>query len=203
MIAAVDGKRGCDAFRVGYVAGLAHFLSSLYWLLLIPVAGYPILGWVALVPTSRCSQQSGSGDFQIPNFRFQIRILGRSHTLVAGGRGGFGWRWKWFAGGCSAAFRGIRWARRNINWSRSFKSRRSTGVYGISFLVVWASLSLFSAGRMIFHRPTLRMAWQAEMPAANRGRGVECHLWFARISGQNPPAQRYASRSFNPAFRKL
>jgi hypothetical protein len=48
MIAAAYGKRGGDAFRVGYVAGLAHFLSSLYWLLLIPVTGYPILGWIAL-----------------------------------------------------------------------------------------------------------------------------------------------------------
>ena len=48
MIAAAQGKRGGDAFRVGYVAGLAHFLSSLYWLLLMPVTGFPILGWLAL-----------------------------------------------------------------------------------------------------------------------------------------------------------
>ena len=48
MMAAAHGKRGGDAFRVGYVAGLAHFLSSLYWLLLIPVTGFPILGWFLL-----------------------------------------------------------------------------------------------------------------------------------------------------------
>src|SRR5208337_4069324 len=48
LIAAAHGKRGGDAFRVGYVAGLAHFLSSLSWLLLIPVTGFPILGWAAL-----------------------------------------------------------------------------------------------------------------------------------------------------------
>ena len=47
-----------------------------------------------------------------------------------------------------------------------------TGVYGVSFLVVWVSLSLFSAVRMIFHRPASRFAWQAEtfLPlAVNRG----------------------------------
>ncbi len=38
-----------------------------------------------------------------------------------------------------------------------------TGVYGISFLVVWASLSLFSAGRMIFAKPNSRFAWQPEV----------------------------------------
>ena len=39
---------GRQAFRIGYVAGLAHYLASLYWLLLIPVAWFPILGWIAL-----------------------------------------------------------------------------------------------------------------------------------------------------------
>ena len=38
-----------------------------------------------------------------------------------------------------------------------------TGVYGVSFLVVWFSLSLFSAMRAIFGDPTRRFVWQAEM----------------------------------------
>jgi apolipoprotein N-acyltransferase len=38
-----------------------------------------------------------------------------------------------------------------------------TGVYGVSFLVVWFSLSLFSAARSIFGNPNRRFVWQAEM----------------------------------------
>ena len=48
MLAAAHGKISGDAFRAGYVAGISFWLASLYWLLLIPVAGFPILGWVAL-----------------------------------------------------------------------------------------------------------------------------------------------------------
>ena len=38
-----------------------------------------------------------------------------------------------------------------------------TGVYGISFLVVWTSLSFFSAGKMILKKPASRFAWQSEI----------------------------------------
>jgi apolipoprotein N-acyltransferase len=77
-----------------------------------------------------------------------------------------------------------------------------TGVYGVSFLVVWVSLSLFSAGRMIFRRPALRMAWQGKSPAAGRGRGA-VRFGFAESTDKILPARRCESRSFNPAFRKL
>jgi len=47
------GKGGAEAFRIGYVAGLAHWLASLYWLLLIPYSWHsipigPAAGWLAL-----------------------------------------------------------------------------------------------------------------------------------------------------------
>ena len=48
ILFAAQGKKGADAFRTGYVAGLAFWLASLYWLLLIPVTGLPILGWFLL-----------------------------------------------------------------------------------------------------------------------------------------------------------
>jgi apolipoprotein N-acyltransferase len=38
-----------------------------------------------------------------------------------------------------------------------------TGVYGISFLVVWTSLSFYSAAQQAFSHPTSRFAWQAEV----------------------------------------
>src|SRR3984957_18985083 len=47
------GQSGRTTFRLGFVAGMIHFLSSLYWLLAIPYAwhGIPLapgLGWIAL-----------------------------------------------------------------------------------------------------------------------------------------------------------
>src|SRR5262245_18494654 len=53
MLAAALGKSGWDSFRIGYVSGLAHYLASLYWLLLIPYRWHsiplgPAAGWLAL-----------------------------------------------------------------------------------------------------------------------------------------------------------
>jgi apolipoprotein N-acyltransferase len=53
MVVAALGKRGGGSFRIGYVAGLAYYLASLYWLLLIPYRWHsiplgPAAGWVSL-----------------------------------------------------------------------------------------------------------------------------------------------------------
>src|SRR5262249_3333193 len=48
ILGAALGKRGGEAWRIGYVAGMVHYLVSLGWLLNIPVTGFPILGWIAL-----------------------------------------------------------------------------------------------------------------------------------------------------------
>src|SRR6185436_2779093 len=38
-----------------------------------------------------------------------------------------------------------------------------TGVYGISFLLVWTSVSLANAAAVILHRPQTRSLWMAEI----------------------------------------
>jgi apolipoprotein N-acyltransferase len=49
MLAVAIGAPGRQAFRLGYVAGLAHYLTTLYWLLNIPVMKLaPISAWLAL-----------------------------------------------------------------------------------------------------------------------------------------------------------
>ena len=53
MLAASLGKRGGESFRIGYIAGLAYYLASLYWLLLIPYRWHsiplgPAAGWLSL-----------------------------------------------------------------------------------------------------------------------------------------------------------
>jgi apolipoprotein N-acyltransferase len=163
LIAAAHGKRGGDAFRVGYVAGLAHFLSSLYWLLLIPVTGFPILGWVslsafiALYPAvwvwlvAKCKVQSAKCESWLQRTLWSLTgaaIWVALEMIRVRFLGGFPWN----PLGAS-----------QYQLIPLIQIASVTGVYGVSFLVVWVSLSLFSATRMIFRRPASRFAWQMEI----------------------------------------
>ena len=188
MIAAAHGKRGGDAFRVGYVAGLAHFLSSLYWLLLIPVTGFPILGWfllgvyLGLYPAVWVWLVNWWGER--PREPERTSWSGRTLWSLIGAA-----VWVALEMVRVRLFSGFPWNPLGASQYQLIpliQIASVTGVYGVSFLVVWISLSLFSAGRMIFRRPALRFAWQAEilMPLA-----VVAALFafgFARLNGSNP-----------------
>ncbi len=159
LLAIAQGKSRGDAFRVGYVAGLAHFLSSLYWLLLIPAAGFPILGWVSLAAVLAL-------------------FIAVWVWLLAGkiGEGDWARRTRWSLAGAAvwvalemvrARFLGgFPWDFLGVSQYRLvplIQIASVTGVYGVSFLVAWFSLSLFSAARAIFGQPARRFVWQAEM----------------------------------------
>jgi apolipoprotein N-acyltransferase len=186
MIAAAYGKRGCDAFRVGYVAGLAHFLSSLYWLLLIPVTGYPILGWIAL--GAYVAVYPAIWVWLISNSKFRISNpeswSSRTFWSLAGAAA-----WVALEMVRGRLFSGFPWNPLGASQYQLvplIQIASVTGVYGVSFLVVWVSLSLFSAGRMTFRRPTLRMAWQGEIILPLVVVVALFVFGFARINGQNP-----------------
>ena len=159
LLFAAHGKNPADAFRAGYIGGISFWLASLYWLLLIPVAGYPILGWIAFsafvalyfgIWTWLLAGKIGSGNWAQRNLWslagaaawVALEII-RAHFL-----GGFPWNLL----GTS-----------QFEMTPLIQIASVTGVYGISFLVVWASLSLFSAVRMVFAKPDSRFAWQPEI----------------------------------------
>lgn len=159
MLVAALGQSGGDAFRIGYVAGISFWLASLSWLLLIPVAGFPILGWVALsafmalyfaVWTWLLTGKIGVGTWA----RRNLWALAGAATWVglemirARFLGGFPWNLL----GTS-----------QFQLTPLIQIASVTGVYGVSFLVVWVSLSLFSAVRAIFSKPDSRFAWQPEV----------------------------------------
>ena len=53
IVAIALGKGSGESFRIGFVAGLVHYLASLYWLLNIPYQWHgipigPAIGWLAL-----------------------------------------------------------------------------------------------------------------------------------------------------------
>ena len=47
MFLAMD-RPGLNAFRIGYYAGLSHYLISLYWLLLIPLPIHAFAAWLSV-----------------------------------------------------------------------------------------------------------------------------------------------------------
>jgi apolipoprotein N-acyltransferase len=167
ILATAHGKTGADAFRIGYVAGLAQYLASLYWLLLIPVAGYPILGWLALsaylalypatwvwllakVPGAKC-QVSGIPD---PWARRTLWTLSGAAIWVA---------LEMLVARLFSGFPCLLIGNSQFHLLPLIQIASVAGVYGVSFLVVWVSLSLFSAALAILRQPTQRQAWLGEI----------------------------------------
>jgi len=180
MLGVALGKRGGEAFRIGYVAGLAHYLASLYWLLNIPVAWFPILGWLALAAflalfpatwvwlTLRLAPGAEG-----PGARVEAPWLGVMREIY-----GQSWsrRMSWTV--LSAAiwvgleivltyiFGGFPWnllADSQYRIVPLIQFASFTGVYGVSFLIVWTSVSLLCGATSILSNPAQRSPWMAEI----------------------------------------
>jgi apolipoprotein N-acyltransferase len=185
MLAAAHGKHGADAARVGYVAGLSFWLASLYWLLLIPVTGFPILGWISL------------GAY--------LALFSAAWVwLLAGkiGEGSWAVRTRWSLTGAAVwvglemirerLFGGFPWSLLGVSQFKLIpliQIASAMGVYGVSFLITWFSLSLFSAARMIFRFPARRHVWQAEIAFPLLVIVLLFVGGMGRIIRQNPPAE--------------
>ena len=184
LLATALGTRGGQSFRLGYVAGLAHYLASLYWLLLIPYRwhGIPLgpgLGWLALgaflalYPATwvwLCVKVSGAKS-EVPGSgagsTAAIRNLSLPHWTQRTA-------WALF---CAAAwvalemlitrlFGGFPWNLLGASQYRLvplIQIASVTGVYGVSFLLVWTSVSLLNAMRTVLLRPAWRSVWIADI----------------------------------------
>ena len=206
MLAAAIGCRGAESFRLGFVAGLAFWLASLYWLLLIPVAGFPILGWVALAAYNALFQGAwvwlcwkclpmgtpASGapirnpQSAIGNFGFTSRLARLRWTFI-----------------CAALWVALEMVRSRFlsgfPWSLLGSSQFQmtpllqicsvTGVYGVSFLVTWTSVSLLCAAMMLFQPQTHRRAFVAEVFLPLLAVAIVFATGYYRIT-HTPPGQR-------------
>ncbi len=204
MLVAAYGRTAGEAFRIGYVAGLAFRLASLYWLLLIPYRWHgiplgPAAGWVALsmylalypamwVWMVGLLDDWIDGKTQQPsNSFFHLSWLGHLLWPIAGAAswialdmvvarllGGFPWN---FIG--ASQYRLV----------PLIQIASVTGVYGVSFLVVWSSLSLFMAVRMIVREPTTRFAWQREIILPMAALVATFVFGFSRLNRGTEPGQ--------------
>jgi apolipoprotein N-acyltransferase len=220
MVAAALGKRGWESFRIGYVAGLAYYLASLYWLLLIPYQWHsipigPVAGWLslsaflALYPATwvwllseaqPAKNEEGGGRLGgsgVPEG--DAAWLPRAAGVMSRG---WGRRAVWAISGAALwvawemvvarLFTGFPW---NLLGASQFQMTpliqiaSVTGIYGVSFLVVWVSLSLLSAGLMIVLRPTVRSIWVSEIILPVIVVALAFNYGFRQLRNE-PPAPR-------------
>ena len=199
MLLAAQGKSGADRWRVGYVTGLAFWLASLVWLLEIPVTGFPILGWISLCAYLALYPGAWVWLVAIHDSRSTIHATWTSRmlwTLL----GAAAWVSLEFLRGW--LFSGFPW---NFIGVSQFKIipliqiAAVTGVYGVSFLVVWFSLALFSAVRMVLKNPTRRFVWQAEIVVPMTVM-VFCYVGgFFWMNREAPPENTFRVTTIQPS----
>ncbi|MDB6111081.1 MAG: Apolipoprotein N-acyltransferase [Pedosphaera sp.] len=179
ILLAAIGKPAKQAFRIGWVAGFAHYLASLYWLLLIPVAWAPILGWVALsaylalypafwawlcwrlFPVKLTDPEPAADLASLAERFLSVPWTQRLVWALTGAA-----IWVALEMTISRLMSGFPW---NLLGASQFRIvpliqiSAFTGVYGVAFLVVWTSLSLLSAIMVVIRKPAMRSAWVAEI----------------------------------------
>jgi apolipoprotein N-acyltransferase len=160
LLAAVSGTHGRRTFALAWTAGFASALAQLHWLLCIPVTGFPILGWAAL--SAYCALFTATWVWLVSSFEFRVSGWGGRTAFTFFGaaawvalefvRGHFLTGFPWNPLGAS-----------QFKLTPLLQLAAFTGVHGVSFLVVFASLALFNGARAVVRHPTRRLAWQQEI----------------------------------------
>ena len=181
LLLATAGAPSRDIFRIGYAGGLAHYLSSLAWLLYLPFPQTAWLGWLAL--SAYCALYPAMWVWLC--WKLAPPIKSNSADGTTHGSGAIleslfasGWcrRQLWLLL-CAAAWVALELARGRLltgfPWNFLGVSHYQTlplvqiasvtGVLGLSFILVWFSAALLCTAVSIVRRPTDRWAWLGEM----------------------------------------
>jgi apolipoprotein N-acyltransferase len=160
LLVAQRGSR----FWLGYLAGFAHYLVSLSWLLHIPVKFYPILGWIALAGylalypaawTWLCSRRVEGGGLRVEGWGARTSFA--LFCAVA---------WVAMEMIVSRMFTGFPWNMLGVTQHRLLpliQIASWTGIYGVSFLVIWFSASLLNAFEALLRQPASRHVWLKDL----------------------------------------
>src|SRR5262249_6355797 len=178
ILVAGMGVEGPQAFRLGYVAGLAHYLTSLSWLLHIPVMKLaPISGWLALSAFLALYPAMWVWlCWRIYPVRLRIGVGGVPELL--GQFRSAAWRQRvWWALSCAALwvawemvqarlFTGFPW---NFLGASQYQMlpliqiASLNGVYGVSFLAAWFSVCLLCGAAAVLGPGAKTGRWMSEM----------------------------------------
>ncbi|MEO7300951.1 MAG: apolipoprotein N-acyltransferase [Verrucomicrobiota bacterium] len=165
------GKTPRQKFWIGYTAGLAHFLFALNWLLSIPFPAGAIAAWLALsgylavylaIWVWLCwkifSWITFTNDLKtFAETTWKQRALWSLFCAAI---------WVAFEMAMARVWSGFPWnflATTQYKLTPLLQISSVTGVYGVSFLVVWFSVSLGCAGLLLVQKPQNRRACSAEI----------------------------------------
>ncbi len=219
MIACALGKQKGDVFRIGYISGLAHYLSLLYWLLFIPYRWHripfgPALGWLALSGFLALFPALWVWLVAPAQSTNETRVHGRPEQ-TAGGVLARNWirRTVWTISGAAVwvglemvlarIFGGFPWALLGVSQyplTPLIQAASVTGVYGLSFLAVWISLALLSAALLMIRRPTQRSVWVAEVFLPLLTVALVFNAGFRHLSQETPPARTLKTLLVQPSI---
>lgn len=197
------GKTPRQKFWIGYVAGLAHFLTSLYWLLFIPFPAGAIAGWLAL--SAYLAFYTATWVWLC--WKVFSKITSSSDNLPGNGETSFSQKfvettWKqraawslscaviWVALEMVMArlFSGFPWNFLGITQYKIvplIQIASFTGVYGVSFLLVWFTVSLCCAGMLLVQNPKRSRALCGEILLPALAAAIVFSLGFRRLEAEN------------------
>jgi apolipoprotein N-acyltransferase len=164
------------AFRFGWLAGIVYYLVALRWLLHIPFPAGAIAGWLAL--SAYCAIYPGLWIW------LSLRVLRLNSSGAETFRAGLGhfsgrpWftrlrqllfvaaLWVALEMGLARFLTGFPWSLLGLTQWRNaplLQLTSFTGVYGVSFLLVWGSVALAAAVTGVAYRPVNRFGWTADL----------------------------------------
>ncbi|MHB1307924.1 MAG: apolipoprotein N-acyltransferase [Limisphaerales bacterium] len=172
LLGAVAGAAPGRAFRLGYLAGLVHFLTSLRWLLNIPFPIGATAGWLALsaylalFPAAWACLGSqlmrrflaqpanpDAGDGIVESLRQFARCSWRQRTVWALVSAAAWVAWEMVQGRFLSGFPWNFLGASQYQVTPLIQIASITGVYGVSFVVVWTSAALLSSAARLATRP--------------------------------------------------
>ena len=182
---------------MGYLSGLYFNLTALYWLLHMPVFGAGILAWLCLsaycalfpafwslfcwrmLPSVRPSRIPPSPLNQLFCRLIGMNWLQRQLWALTGAAG-----WTAMEMLQSHLFTGFPWnllAISQVDMIPLIQLASITGVYGLSFLICWVSLSLLLAIAQISNIPGQPFVWSREIFPAGITLVLIASLGFHRV----------------------
>ncbi|MEO5802539.1 MAG: apolipoprotein N-acyltransferase [Verrucomicrobiota bacterium] len=198
MLSTAVGKPGKIAFGLGFVAGLGHYLCSLYWLLLIPLRWHGVVAWLslsiymALFPAAWC--------WVCWRCYPKVKCLSRSGKIESGATHPFistsqfqRIRWAVFCGaawvamelGIARIFTGFPWNLLGVSQYKLLpliQIASVTGVYGVSFMVVWTSVAMACAVLMARHTRSTFSMFARELAAPFLGLATIIVFGYIKLS---------------------
>ncbi|MEO6182963.1 MAG: apolipoprotein N-acyltransferase, partial [Verrucomicrobiota bacterium] len=214
------GKTRRQQFWIGYVAGLAHFLTSLCWLLNIPFPVGAIAGWLALsaylalYPAvwvwlcwkifSRLTRNAEPvfdqtnlspcrAELFLPITWKQRAVWSISCAAI----------WVALEMVMARMFSGFPWNFLGITQCKMIpliQFASFTGVYGVSFLLVWFAVSLCTTGCLLIQKPPSSRLWFGEIALPGIVAALLFNFGLNQLKRHDPPVRELKVALVQPSI---